>query len=127
MEICIRKENENQIYIDKTALNRFSKEELAQPPYNFTFIEVEKEDCEASDFNDDLTFNIEKYNARKLAESNAERIIEIKERLNELSQDFIQVQVGAEFDNLEERKAEFRNLHNELRVLLGKEPRIYNN
>lgn len=55
-----------------------------------------------------------------------QRIGEIQARLEQLSQDFIQSQVGAEFNDLEERKAEFRSLHNELRTLFGKEPRIYN-
>lgn len=54
------------------------------------------------------------------------RLTTIYVRLEQLSQDFIQAQVGAEFDDLEERKEEFRSLHNELRGLLGKEPRIYN-
>lgn len=54
------------------------------------------------------------------------RISEIKPRLSQLSQDLIQAQAGAVFEDLEERKAEFQTLHNELRVLLGKEPREYN-
>lgn len=49
----------------------------------------------------------------------------IKNRLNELSQDIIQAQAGAIFDDLEERKAEFQELHNELRALQGKEAREY--
>ena len=53
------------------------------------------------------------------------RMIFINSRLNELSHDFVQAQLGARFDDLEERKAEFISLHNELRELLGKEPRIY--
>lgn len=53
------------------------------------------------------------------------KIISIQSRLNELSQDFIQVSLGAEFTDLEDRKEEFRTLHNELRQLLGKEPRVY--
>lgn len=58
---------------------------------------------------------------------NLERqILNIQIRLEHLSQDFIQAQLGAEFEDLEERKAEFKTLHNELRVLLGKEPRNYN-
>lgn len=54
------------------------------------------------------------------------RIGEIQARLDQLSQDFIQAQIGAEFEDLEKRKNEFKTLHNELRTLLGKEPRIYN-
>ena len=55
-----------------------------------------------------------------------ERIQQIQTRLNKLSQDFIQIQLGASFNDLEQRKTEFKILHNELRQLLGKEPRIYN-
>ena len=55
------------------------------------------------------------------------KIINIQSRLNELSQDFIQVSLGAEFGDLEERKTEFKTLHNELRTLLGKGPRNYKN
>ena len=54
-----------------------------------------------------------------------QRISEIKPRLEQLSQDLIQAQAGAVFEDLEERKAEFQELHNELRILLGKEPREY--
>ena len=121
IKICIK---DNEFNPSLLSQNWCNEEKAIQ--MGFTIVEA-PEDSVFEDFNNDLTFNIEKYNARKLAESNAERIIEIKARLNELSQDFIQVQVGAEFDDLEERKEEFRTLHNELRELLGKEPRIYNN
>lgn len=53
------------------------------------------------------------------------RVYEIQERLNQLTQDFIQALCGAVIDDIEERKQQFQTLHNELRVLLGKEPRIY--
>ena len=46
--------------------------------------------------------------------------------LTNLSQDFIQLQLGAVFEDLEQRKERFKTLHNELRQLLGKEPREYN-
>lgn len=64
-------------------------------------------------------------NERKQNALNLVRISEIQTRLNELSQDFVQVNLGAVFDDLEQRKAEFKSLHNELRGLLGKEPREY--
>lgn len=54
-----------------------------------------------------------------------DRIVFITNRLSQLSQDFIQVQLGAVFEDLETRKQEFRDLHNELRILQGKEKRIY--
>ena len=53
------------------------------------------------------------------------RSSQIKERLSELSQDFTQAWAGAYFPDLDKRKREFASLHNELRVLLGKEPRLY--
>ena len=53
------------------------------------------------------------------------RISEIKTRLEQLSQDIIQSLAGAEFEDMAERQKEFKTLHNELRILLGKEPRKY--
>lgn len=54
-----------------------------------------------------------------------EKIIKIKTRLEQLSQDIVQSLAGAEFEDMAERQKEFQTLHNELRVLLGKEPRKY--
>ena len=59
-------------------------------------------------------------------ELNEQRKFEIQTRLNQLSQDFVQAMTGAYFEDLEARKAEFQTLHNELRALEGKEPRLYN-
>lgn len=47
-------------------------------------------------------------------------------RLAELTKDFAQVQAGLIIDDLEDRKAEFRTLLNEVRVLQGKQPREIN-
>lgn len=51
------------------------------------------------------------------------RKYEIQERLTQLDQDIIQDMAGEVVPDIEERKAEFVELHNELRELLGKEPR----
>ena len=90
MKIAIRKEPNGSLYMDKEIYSRtqevqdeqgnitiqplFSDEELAQPPYNYTKVEIDDKysDCQASDFNDDLTFSIEKYNARKQKQDNDE-------------------------------------------------------
>lgn len=53
------------------------------------------------------------------------RVLEIKERLSQLSEDFVQSWAGAYIEDIEERKKEFAELHNQLRVLLGKTPRTY--
>ncbi len=62
------------------------------------------------------------YNAEELKER---RISQIKNRLSQLSEDFIQSFAGAVISDIDVRKAEFAKLHNELRTLLGKEQRTY--
>lgn len=93
----------------------------------FTKVELDDQykDCSYFDFNEDLTFSIEKYNARKQKENTQLRINEIIPRLEQLSQDLIQAQAGAVFEDLDERKLEFQTLHNELRILTGKPSRQY--
>ena len=90
MIIAIRKEPNGSLYIDKYIYSRtqevqdeqgnitiqplFSDEELSKPPYNYTKVEIDDtySDCQASDFDEDLTFNVEKYNARKQKQDNDE-------------------------------------------------------
>ena len=85
MEICIR---EN--YIDKTCLTRthivvdedgkeheelmYKREDLVKPPYNYKIVEIDDKyaDCVASDFNQDLSFSIDKYKSRKEVEAKIE-------------------------------------------------------
>ena len=85
MEICIR---EN--YLDKTALTRthivvdedgkeheelmYKREDLVKPPYNYKIVEIDDKyaDCVASDFNQDLSFSIDKYKSRKETEAKIE-------------------------------------------------------
>ena len=83
MIIAIRKEPNRTLYMDKEIYTRtqevqdengnitiqplFSEKELSKPPYNYTKVEIDDKysDCQASDFNDDLTFSIEKYNVNQ--------------------------------------------------------------
>lgn len=58
-------------------------------------------------------------------QNNQKRIAEIKQRLDELNKDFIQIMMGAFIPNIEDKEIEFRTLHNELRNLEGKPPRDY--
>ena len=76
---------------------------------------------EAYDEYEDV-LKIEPLSAEELKQN---RIYEIQARLNQLSQDFVQADLGAVFDDLEARKNEFKTLHNELRELQGKEKREY--
>ena len=50
---------------------------------------------------------------------------EIKKELDELTKDFIQVLCGANIPDIEEKRVHFQILHNKLRALPNKEPRIY--
>lgn len=70
MEILIRKEPNGSIYLDKQNACYFETLGMDKPPYNFRKITIEDgfADCEASDFNDDLTFNTIKYSERKSKE-----------------------------------------------------------
>lgn len=56
----------------------------------------------------------------------AQQIMQKQQRLAELTKDFAQVEAGLVINNLEERKAEFRSLLNEIRILQGKQPREIN-
>lgn len=87
MIIAIRKEPNGTIYMDKNIYSKtkqieneqgnieivpmFSEEILSRPPYNYTKVEIEDtySDCIGADFNEDLAFSVEKYNARKEKES----------------------------------------------------------
>lgn len=61
-----------------------------------------------------------------LEEQRAFELSQKRSRLASLSHDIVQAQVGAIFDDFDDRIKEFKNLHNEIRMLEGKEPRKYN-
>lgn len=67
MEILIRKEPNGTIYLDKNNAMYFETLCMSEAPYNFTKLTIPDNysDCEATDFNNDLTFSVDKYNARK--------------------------------------------------------------
>lgn len=91
MLIAVRKEKNETIYFDKEIYNRtqtitnengeieivrvFTDKELSLPPYNYTKVYVPDEyaqEIDALDFDDDLTFNVDKYNKRKQEKSKEE-------------------------------------------------------
>lgn len=69
MEILIRKEPNGTIYLDKKSVSYFEILNMSEPPYNFIKIQIDDKyaDCTSIDFDDNLKFNVEKYNARKNA------------------------------------------------------------
>ena len=87
MIIGVRKEANGRLYFYKEyASGRISEEELSKPPYNFSRVDVpdDYEDFNSADFNNDFTFNLERYKARKLKERK-EFSVE-QEEINELKQ-----------------------------------------
>lgn len=114
----------NKTYIDKDFIKNFGIDKVNL--YGYTIIEIEEKyiDCEASDF-DGLSFNPQKYNERKSKIESEEIIRNNIDRMNELSKDFVQYSIGATIPDIDIKKQEFVRLHNEVRNLQGKEPRIY--
>ena len=74
MELLIRKEHNGLIYIDKNNAYRFEELQMDKPPYNFIKIIIDDiyRDCIGADFDDNLTFNYDKYNTRKQKKDNDE-------------------------------------------------------
>lgn len=114
----------NQLYIDKDFIKNFGIDNVEK--YGYSIIEIDDKyyDCVAEDFYG-LRFDIEKYNKRKLNIDNANKISSNLKRMDELSKDFIQAYVGASIPDIDIKKQEFVRLHNEVRSLTGKEPRVY--
>lgn len=101
MIIAIKITKSGNIYIDKQIYSKtvevedeqgnittrplFSDEVLSKPPYNYTKVEIADiySDCIGADFNEDLTFSIEKYNVRKQKENAQTRISELKALLKD--------------------------------------------
>ena len=91
MKLAIRNQG-GLVYIDKH-YNRtdekgeriFPDEVLTQPPYNYTIIEIDDKyaDCEAVDFNDDLTLNVEKYNARHQEDEQKKYVAKVVELIRQ--------------------------------------------
>ena len=146
MFIAIRKEPNGSLYIDKDIYSRtqevqdengnittqplFSEKELSKPPYNYTKVEIDDvySDCQASDFNDDLTFSIEKYNARKQKQDNDEyenkivALIRKKYNINQelailRQRDTKPLEYQEYYDYVEQCKKQVKNVYNYEEVL----------
>lgn len=130
MKIAIRKEPNGRFYIDRFALERFDEETLKQPPYNFSFTEVDVEDFEWVDFDEDLKFNVDKYNARKQRKEDYLKLKELEnwfdnyfdKQLNQsIWQDDFEVSYDEYFKKnyttLDELKAQATIVRNQIREL----------
>ena len=127
MFIAVRREPNGSLYMDKNFFSRYNDSDLGR--YNYTKVEVPEEcfyDLSVEDFNENLTFNQEKFEARLQREEDFRKLPKLRERLKELSEDIVQIQCGAVFEDKDDRIAEFQEVHNEIRRIIGKEPRVYN-
>jgi hypothetical protein len=126
MYIAIRKEPNGSLYMDKYFFNRYNDSDLGR--YNYTKAQVPDEYFEfvfVEDFDENLRFSEEKFKARLQHEEEMRKLPQLKLRLQELSDDIVQIQCGAVFEDKDERIAEFQQVHNEIRRILNKAPRIY--
>ena len=124
--VAIRKEPNGKLYMDKYFFNRYNDSDLERYKYTKAIVPEEYFDnVNCADFDEHLMFNKDQYELRRKREEEFKRLPELQSRLTELSQDFVQVQCGAVFEDLEDRIKEFQTIHNEIREIQGKEPRIY--
>ena len=123
IKICVKIIN-GKTYLDKDFIKNFGIDKVQQ--YGYTILEIDEKyyDCCVDDF-DGLVFNVIKYNARKQKIEDCDKIFNNLKRMDELSKDFIQAYLGASIPNIDIKKQEFVRLHNEVRTLQGKEPRVY--
>ena len=113
MDILIKKYN-NKIYLDKNNALYFEGLNMDKPPYNFkkTTIQDQYADCVGEDFNDDLTFNVNKYNKRKTKEATLIKIEELKSKLKDTDYIALKAFEGsiseAEFEPTKKQREEWR-------------------
>lgn len=88
------------------------------------FIKVDKEDFDLMSYDYFLNGNeIREVKLNNEPSEDVKKLSAYKNRLNELTKDFAQVQAGFVIPNIAEKQAEFRELLNKVRVIEGKEPR----
>lgn len=88
MFIAIKKNinGSNQLYLTAYTDGRFSEDTLSKPPYNYKKVYVPDEyvdTIKSSDFNEDLSFNIDKYRSRMQSISAEEEIEKLKDWFND--------------------------------------------
>ena len=111
MFIAIRKEPNGSLYMDKEIYSRTQEvqdengniteihctydpaSKGGNSPDNYTKVEIDDKysDCQANDFNDDLTLNVEKYNERKQVIVNEEyenKIVALIRKKYNINQEF---------------------------------------
>lgn len=114
MELLIRKEQNGAIYIDKNNARHYETLKMNEPPYNFKKIIIDDNysDCIVEDFDEDLKFNVDKYNNRKTKEATLIKIEELKSKLKDTDYIALKAFEGsiseAEFEPVKKQREEWR-------------------
>lgn len=117
MIIAIRIEPNGEIYIDKHLRDDIP---YTEPPYNFTIINIDNKyaNCINTDFDNDFTLNIERYNKRIHDIQVAPRIRELKQLLADTDYKAIKYAEGEitaeEYEPIKLQRREWRKEINEL-------------
>ena len=121
MLIAIRKEENGQIYLDK---NLRPEIDYTSPPYNFKLIEIDEKfsNIQETDFNEDLTFNTQKYNNRITTEQILSKIEYLKQQLSQTDYQAIKFAENEisleEYSQTKTNRANWRQQINELELQL---------
>lgn len=121
MIIGIRKENNGLVHVNKMIDENI---DYTKPPYNYKVINIDEKysDCLSSDFNDDLTFNILKYESRKEKEKNIKLINDYKRKLSETDYKAIKYAEGliseADYAPIKAERENYRKAINSLEISL---------
>ena len=130
MEVAIKILND-QIYIDKDFIRRFGRESIQKYNYEIITIDDKYKECVGKDFVIDentnkIVFSESKFNERVKKENEEIILHQLIKRLEELTKDFVRVDLGAILEDLEDRKTEYREVLDEVRRIQGKGPVKYN-
>lgn len=120
-KIAIKKQPNGTIYIDNN-IERFGAEyiDVVVKECGYIIINVDDQfkDCQTCDFNEDMTFSVEKYNSRKQLEEKQMLIPQLKQELTKWKEDVEQVELfGMDRSDYEEKKKRCAEIILELRVL----------
>ena len=129
--VAIRKAPNESLYMDKYFFSRFADADLNTYGYQkIGLLDEEFENVSVKDFVIDkatgkICFSSETQEDRIARETKLKELPILQSELDKLSQDMIQMQCGAVFEDKDYRILRFRELHNMIREIQGKEPRIY--
>lgn len=121
MIIAIRKETNGAIYID-SGIERHklfaTPELLKREPYNYKLVSVPNDDITDNDFNENLEFDVVKYNARKTKEQNLAKIIELKKLLSDSDYKALKHMEGFitddDYEPIKKQRQQWREMINKL-------------